>query len=370
MLPGLVGYSVNEPVELVVVYHPATPDRTEAIANGDDSPVPYLRDSALLLQQMGASHVVYACNTAHHFLPRLPPLRIPIVDMIDAAVEAAAESGISSVGLLATTGTVDAELYQRALGRKRIEVVLLSPDEQERLVMEAIYGAHGVKAGVATGIGVGVGVGAGSATQLVDDAARRLVARGAEGIILGCTELPLVMKGTCLELDGRTIVLIDPADAVARRMRAMGGSHGIAGGMGPEATVAFLELMHAPVDFVQLQRDIVRATIDELGAARDQEHLGILCIASRDPVDAARRLARAGADFLVMTPGAASFCHQAEAATRLPVLAPGDGHDQSRRLAREVVLRAARRQAAATAGHADRAYWGRLARANAPSTLS
>jgi aspartate racemase len=336
MLPGLVAYS---PVEIVVVFNPATPDRTAAITSGAASPVPHLRDSALLLQRMGASHIVYACNTAHYFIPSVlrsaaeyPPLRVPIVDMIDATVEVAATARITRVGLLATTGTLEAGLYQEALRKKGIELLLPSSAEQEGLVMEAVYGAHGVKAGLTTGI----------ARQLAEQAAERLVDRGAEGIILGCTELPLIITRVRQPPDGRPIVLINSAKAVAERLRAMGGNHGIAGGLGPDATVAFLETMGAPADLVELQRDILRATRDELGATRDQDHLKMLCIVSRDPVDAARRLARAGAGFLVMAGSAAGATREAAAAARVPALAARRGQ----RLGTDVVLRAARPQRA------------------------
>jgi aspartate racemase len=314
MIPGLVGHS---PVEFVVVFNPETPDRTAAITRGAESPLPFLCDSALLLQDMGASHVVYACNTAHYFVPQViracsqrPVLRVPIIDVIDAAAEVAADAGIGSVGVLATTGTLDAGLYQEALRKKEIEILLPSIDEQEGLVMEAIYGAHGIKAGKTTGI----------VRQLVHEAARRLVDRGAEGIILGCTELPLVMQGMRLWRDRRAIMLIDPAQAVAGRLRQIGGSHGIAGGLGPEATVAFLEAMDAPEDFIDLLRDIIRATREELGARRDQEHLKMLCIASPDPVDAARRVAQAGAGFLMMARSAAWAREDAAAAADMPAL--------------------------------------------------
>lgn len=320
MIPGLVGHS---PIEFVVVFKPETPDRTAAITRGAESPLPFLCDSARRLQDMGASHVVYACNTAHYFVPDVirgcserPVLRVPIIDVIDAAVEVAAGAGIRSVGLLATTGTLAAALYQEALRKKQIEVFLPSAGEQEDLVMEAIYGEHGIKAGMTTGI----------ARQLAREAARRLVERGAEGIILGCTELPLVMKGVRVRHGQRPIVLIDPARAVAGRLQRMGGSHGIAGGLGPEATIAFLEAMDAPEDFIDLQRDIIRATREELGAERDQDHLEMLGIASPDPVDAARRVARAGAGFLVMARSAAWARDDAAAATGMPVLIHAGRH--------------------------------------------
>ena len=376
-MPGLVGHSM---VEFVVVFNPQTPDRTAAITRGAESPLAFLRDSALLLQKMGASHIVYACNTAHYFVPEVlracsqrPVLRVPIIDLIHAAVEMAADAGLRRVGLLATTGTIEVGLYQEALRKKKIEVLLpatghrrsgeglvdgdgrVRPEvysrvpvvrgevvaapafhafaerlvstlgEQAGLVMEAVYGAHGIKGGLTTGIVV----------QLAHEAARRLVDRGAEGIILGCTELPLVMKGVFLRHGRRAIMLIDPAQAVAGRLKRTGGSHGIAGGLGPEATVAFLEAMDAPEDFIELQREVVRATREELGAARDQEHLKMLGIASPDPVDAARRLAQAGAGFLVMTKSAAWARDEAAAATRLPALVHA-----GQRCGHDVVLRA------------------------------
>lgn len=314
MIPGLVGHS---PIEFVVVFNPETPDRTAAITRGAESPLPFLCDSALLLQHMGASHVVYACNTAHYFVPeviracsRRPVLRLPIIDVIEAAAEAATDAGIKSVGLLATTGTLAAALYQEALRKQQINLLLPSTGEQEGLVMEAIYGERGIKAGMTTGV----------ARRLVHEAARRLVDRGAEAIILGCTELPLVMKGLRRRRGRRAILLIDPARAVAARLKRMGGSHGIAGGLGPEATVAFLDAMDAPGDFIDLLRDIIRTTREELGARRDQEHLKMFGIASPDPVDAARRVAHAGAGFLMMARSAAWARKDAAAATGLPAL--------------------------------------------------
>ncbi len=333
MIPGLVGYSL---IELVVVFNPETPDRTAAITKGAESPLPSLCDSARLLQQMGASHIVYACNTAHYFIPAViracsqhPVLHVPIIDLIEAAAELAADAGLRRVGLLATTGTLEVGLYQEALRKRHIEVLVSTHDEQEGLVMEAIYGAHGIKAGMTTGI----------ARQLAHEAARRLADRGAEGIILGCTELPLVLTRVRLQHSRQGILLIDPAKAVARRLKRIGGSHGIAGGLGPEATIDFLQAMDAPDDFIDLLRDIVRATREQLGAVRDQEHLTMLGIASPDPLDAARRVAQAGAGLLVMTRSAAWASADAAAATCLPTLVDAD-----QRVGRDVVRVARERE--------------------------
>jgi aspartate/glutamate racemase len=358
-IPGLIGRS---DVEFLVVFNPETPDRTAAIEGRGPSPVPWLRESALLLQQMGAAHLAYPCNTAHYFLHRATPdelpLRVPLVDMIEETVRAAAGLGGRRVGLLATSGTIRIRLYQDALAALGLEMILpdsalaqppagfadergrvapevftaagvrpgepLAPGalsalvaaltgaigEQEGLVMETILGVHGVKAGFTRGI----------APQLAAEAARRLVERGAEALILGCTELPLVLRGRDVRLAGRLVPLVDPTRVVADRLLARPGSHGIAGGLGPEATVDLLEKMNAPSDFTALQRDILQATVEVLGARRDQDHLKMLAIAAGHTMEAARRLVAAGAGFLVLAPSAASSASAVRLATGLPVV--------------------------------------------------
>jgi aspartate/glutamate racemase len=279
--------------------------------------------------------------------------------MIDETVRAAAGLGCRRVGLMGTSGTIRIRLYQDALAAKGLEMLLPSdpvtrppagftddrgrvrPDvfaaagvrpgeplaraalarlvalltdaigEQEGLVMETIVGVHGVKAGYTTGI----------APLLAKEAGRRLVERGAEALILGCTELPLVMRGREVRLAGRSVPLVDPTRVVADRLLTLPGPHGIAGGLGPEATVDILEKMNAPSDFTALQRDILQATVDELGARRDQDHLKMLAIAAGQTLEAGRRLAAAGAAFLVLAPSAASSAPTLRLATGLPVLA-------------------------------------------------
>ena len=373
-LPGLVGRS---DVELVVVSNPETPDRTLAIKGLGPSPLPWLVESARLAEQMGAGDLAYPCNTAHYFLHRAPAElapRVPLVDMIHETVAEVAASDLRRVGLLATTGTTSTRLYQEAFEAKAVSVVVpqhlegapSAPDlegegrvtrdayqrhgvaldgsldparlpavvdlvvgllgEQEGLVMEAIRGAFGVKAGFTSGV----------AAALAAEAGRRLVSRGAQALVLGCTELPLVLTGRATELDGRAVRLVDPTSVVAARLMARRGPHGIAGGLGPEATIDLLVKMGAPKDFTDLQYAILRATIDALGARRDQDHLKLLAIAGPDPIGAARRLAAAGAAFIVLSRDAADAEAAGAAATGLVVVA-----DRPDRPAAPAVVRAA-----------------------------
>lgn len=365
-VPGLIGLA---PSELLVVFNPETPDRTAAIEGRGPSPLPWLRESAEWLQRLGATHVAYPCNTAHYFLKRATPqewpLCIPLVDMIDETVTAVVEAGHRRVGLLATTGTVKARLYQDALVARGVEVVLpdaparargpvdevVGPDrrvraelyarcgahsgaeldapafeslasllvatlgEQEGLVMETIVGVRGVKAGYSSGL----------VAQLAREAARRLAERGAGALVLGCTELPLVLRGAAVELDGRHVPLVDPTRVLADRLRRIEGRPGVAGGLGPEATIDLVEKLGAPADFTRLQRDVFRATIEVLGAARDQDHLKLFAVAGPDPAELAGRLARAGAGLLVLSEQAAPWRSRAEAASGVPVVAAHEG---------------------------------------------
>ena len=114
---------------------------------------------------------------------------------------------LREVGLLATSGTIASGVYQKALEAHGLRQIVPGPALQAR-VMNAIYGPRGVKAGYTTGECVD------EITQVVDD----LIERGVEVIILGCTELPLLLqRGEMRGSGGRSATLADPTDILARR---------------------------------------------------------------------------------------------------------------------------------------------------------
>ncbi|MDQ2783958.1 MAG: amino acid racemase, partial [Chloroflexota bacterium] len=157
-----------------------------------------------------AALIAVPCNTAHAFFPAIEPtITVPILHMMDetaTAVEIAYPS-TERVGLLATTGTIASGLYQEWFAKHHIEVVVPNDDLQERVVMGAI---HRVKAGT-TGQ---------DTTNMLAEVAGSLVEQGAEALIAGCTELPLVFR------DGdASVPVIDPtrvlAEAIVRRAAIM-----------------------------------------------------------------------------------------------------------------------------------------------------
>lgn len=189
---------------------PQIPDRTQALLYGGDNPLPLLIHTGQTLEQAGADFILIPCNTAHAYQSALQShLAIPIISMIEQTARYVRDHvRASSVGLLATTGTVRTRIYEDALRAAGIDVILPTDDEQERLVMEAVYGKCGVKAGFTTGL----------STELLLDAGQRLIDRGAAALIMGCTEIPLALdrQSVSVPLINPTKVLAQAAVEIAR----------------------------------------------------------------------------------------------------------------------------------------------------------
>jgi aspartate racemase len=172
----------QEHVRVLAYSNPRTPDRTRAILGEGRSPVPELIDAARKLESAGAGLLVMPCNTAHHFLPEVEKhVAVPFLNMVwHTAVAVRSHGGLRTVGLLATTGTIASGLYHRACADLGIAVTTL-----DRAGCQAVDGAiKAIKGG---------GDLADARASLVA-AARNLIDAGAQGVILGCTELPLVVR--------------------------------------------------------------------------------------------------------------------------------------------------------------------------------
>lgn len=174
-------------------------DRTEAILHGGADPRPELKKSAGRLEKAGADVLIMACNTAHYFYDSIcEDIHIPLLHMPRETAKCLAEKGIKKAGVLATDGTCRSGVYGSALEEAGIEPVYPSPEKQ-KIVMDLIYG-H-IKA---------------DKLDLSDLDAESIVSemkeKGAEILILGCTELPIAF-----DILGRTeLPVIDPTDVLAR----------------------------------------------------------------------------------------------------------------------------------------------------------
>ncbi|MEW5902309.1 MAG: amino acid racemase, partial [Acidobacteriota bacterium] len=176
----------QEHIPILIYSNPKVPERTSALLGKGPSPVPLLREGARRLARAGADFIAVPCITAHAFFPEITSaVKIPLLDVTKETAAYARRTWphLRRVGLMSSTGTLRAGLFPKALRRLGIEVITLTEAEQAK-VMEAVFGPKGVKAGFT----------AGRPRRLVLETARRLIRRGAEAIIAGCTEIPLVIQ--------------------------------------------------------------------------------------------------------------------------------------------------------------------------------
>jgi len=185
-------------VHMIVDNDPSVPNRQAAILGDGEDPGPQLAAMARRLEAAGADFLVIPCNTAYVFADSVTgAVGIPLVSIIDETVAALPEA-CGAVGLLATEGCLRAGVYQGALRAAGIEGLEPSSDE-----MGGIMAAVGrIKAG---------DKGAEVAASL-RAVARALVGRGAAAIIVGCTEIPLVLDESMLD-----VPLLCSTDILARR---------------------------------------------------------------------------------------------------------------------------------------------------------
>ncbi|MDO4459549.1 MAG: amino acid racemase [Clostridia bacterium] len=188
----------QEHVDMIISSRATVPDRTAFIlGESDENPLPIMKEEAMRLVNAGCTTIAMTCNTAHYFYEELQKATpVPILNIGRIAVDEIERRGIKKVGLLATTGTVRTGIYQKACEEKGIECI--APDDaDQKIVMDIIY--NQVKAGKRVNM------------QSFADVSGRLLEKGAEILILGCTELSVIRRTESLGSE-----YIDPLYVLAR----------------------------------------------------------------------------------------------------------------------------------------------------------
>ncbi len=140
-----------------------------------------LAGGARALEAAGADLLAICANTMHLVADQVrAAVSIPLVHLIEVVADAAQEAGLKRLGLLATGYTMTSSLYPDVCGPRGIEVLV--PGEEDRTAVHAcIYDE----------LTRGIVSARSRATSY--EAATRLVEDGADAIVLGCTELALVL---------------------------------------------------------------------------------------------------------------------------------------------------------------------------------
>ncbi len=201
--------SDQDHLKVLIFSNPQIPDRTAAIRGEGPDPLPALVATAEVLVRAGAELLAMPCVTAHHFYEGLQrSVPVPLLHLIGETLAAVQDQSPQwrRLGLLATTGTVQARLFESFFEPKGMAVIAPDPAMQATHVMEAIYGVkHGSDLD--------------GPRRQICEAAQQLIACGAEGILAGCTEIPLILQSGDV-----SVPVIDPtwilAQAAVRRALA------------------------------------------------------------------------------------------------------------------------------------------------------
>lgn len=181
---------------------PQIPDRQKALAGKGESPLPQLLHAIQQLNQLNVSHIAIPCNTAHHWYPQLAQAsQAPILHIVDIAAAHIADLSPrpQRVGIMATEATLQAGWYQQRLTALGIEAIVPNAYELQTLF---IPGCYAVKRGENALGG-----------QLLQELAAALINRGADKLVLACTEIPLALEAVNSDL---LALSIDPAYALAQ----------------------------------------------------------------------------------------------------------------------------------------------------------
>lgn len=132
------------------------------------------------LESAGSDFILIACNTVHKLQPVMQAaLHVPILGIIDETVHEAVRKGYRKVGLLTSESTNRMGLYVSKLQEHGIDSIAANAIEQEKLnqiILHVMSGTHDD-----------------ADDRTIRDIAAGFVERGADAIILGCTELPLAV---------------------------------------------------------------------------------------------------------------------------------------------------------------------------------
>ncbi len=140
-------------------------------------------DAAKRVERGGADFALICTNTMHKMADDVQAnINIPLLHIADVTAEAIIPSGFKKLGLLGSTFTMEEDFYKGRLARKYgIDVVI--PGESERQIVDNII-FNELCAGEIKD----------SSREQIKTIMKRLIGSGAQGIILGCTELPLLIK--------------------------------------------------------------------------------------------------------------------------------------------------------------------------------
>lgn len=200
----------QEHLEIVCFTAPKIPDRTVSLAEDDGVKMAVaIRDICRRLLEMGVSVIAIPCLTAHaRILTISHDLPVPIINLVDLAITDLRERfpKTQTVGILATDGALRERIFEQSPLAHGLN--FLTPKNEEQGMLMHVISA--LKAGSIDP----------SLTRALRNLKGSLFTRGAEALILGCTELTFFRN----ELGAGRLPAIDPLEVASRHLVSMAKS--------------------------------------------------------------------------------------------------------------------------------------------------
>ncbi len=202
-------HSDQEHIDMVILNHASMPDRTEAIISGNTKEVvDAFVDDVKKLEAFGVKNIAIPCNTSYAFFEEMQSAtKVPIINMVSESVKYAVNSfkNVKNIGIMATDGTLMSEVYKKECQKAGVGYIVPSPDRQKD-VMYIIY--EEVKRGRK------------GSKKTFDSIVNELVDKGADAIILACTELSVYK-----EYENVPDICIDAMDVLVNESIVRSGYH-------------------------------------------------------------------------------------------------------------------------------------------------
>lgn len=147
-----------------------------------DDAASYLVEKAVRLEQGGADFIIMASNTMHRVAPQIEAaIQIPLIHIVDVTAEEVKKHDITKVGVLGTKPVMEADFYRDRFQQHGVEAI--APHSQQCQIIDTIIFDELV-----------FGTLKDESRKIYIDIIRELAERGAQGVVLGCTEIEMLVK--------------------------------------------------------------------------------------------------------------------------------------------------------------------------------
>lgn len=198
-------------LRVIIDCNPKIPDRTLNHELKEESPISEMVKSAQILENAGVDFILIPCVSAHVYLVQLQKeIGIPVISILDVLIEEIVLNfqHLETIGLIATDTTIKSQMLNERLSECGINTLVPEQNEQKR-VMKAIFG---VKSSVSSNISQNASSTFEDNNRSFLDVAESLIQRNAQGIIAGCTEIPIFLKAEAI-----SVPLINPLELLAKK---------------------------------------------------------------------------------------------------------------------------------------------------------